>query len=63
MSTGLHGQVHDGIDDIVVALLERLDGPALGTVGLLHHQFDVLRLHARLVKLVERGKKGGGGES
>lgn len=46
-----HSQVHDGVDDVVVALLEGLDRFALGTVGLLHDQLDIFSLHAAFIDL------------
>ena len=47
----LHGELHDGIDDIIGIVLEGFDGLGLGHVGLRHHQLHVLLLHARRINL------------
>ena len=47
----LHGELHDGIDDIIGIVLEGFDGLGLGDVGLGHDQLDVLLLHARGINL------------
>lgn len=45
-------QSHDGIDDVVVVLLERLDRLFPRHVRLVHHEFDILRLQTRVVDLL-----------
>ena len=47
----LHGELHDGIDDIIGIVLEGFDGLGLGDVGLGHDQLNVLLLHARDINL------------
>ena len=47
----LHGELHDGIDDIIGIVFEGLDGLGLGDIGLRHDQFHVLLLHARGINL------------
>jgi hypothetical protein len=42
-------QRHYGVDDVVVVLLERLDGLCARHAGLLHHKLDVLVLEPILV--------------
>ena len=49
----LHGELHDGIDDIIGIVLEGFDGLGLGDVGLGHDQLNVLLLHARGINLRE----------
>jgi hypothetical protein len=48
----LYAQCHDGVDDIVVVLLEGLDGLLPRDAGLLHNELDVLSLEARVVDLL-----------
>mmetsp|Transcript_5522 Transcript_5522/g.34165 ORF Transcript_5522/g.34165 Transcript_5522/m.34165 type:complete len:258 (-) Transcript_5522:325-1098(-) len=45
----LHGQLHDGRNDIVLALLQCFHGLGTRHAGLGHHQIDVLGLDAFLV--------------
>jgi hypothetical protein len=45
-------QRHYGVDDVVVVLLERLDGLCARHAGLLHHELDVLVLEPILVHLL-----------
>jgi len=46
MGALLHGELHDGVDDVVVGVLEGLDGFLAGDVGLGHDELDVLLLDA-----------------
>ena len=50
----LHGELHNGIDDIIGIVLEGLDGLGLGHIGLRHDQLDVLLLHTRGINLLRR---------
>mmetsp|Transcript_59174 Transcript_59174/g.163387 ORF Transcript_59174/g.163387 Transcript_59174/m.163387 type:complete len:258 (-) Transcript_59174:110-883(-) len=45
----LDRELHDGVDNITVVVLERGDGLGPGAHGLVHHQLDVLGVHASLV--------------
>lgn len=45
----LYAQGHDTVDDVVVVLLERLDGLLPADAGLSHHKLDVLRLKTGVV--------------
>lgn len=47
----LHRQLHDGVDDVVVVVLQSLHRLALRHSRLLHHQLNVLRLHSFFVNL------------
>ncbi len=38
----LVGELHDGVDNVTVVLLERLDGLFAGAVGLVHDELNVL---------------------
>ena len=48
----LHGELHNGIDDIIGIVLEGLDSLGLRYVGLRHDQLDVLLLHTRGINLL-----------
>lgn len=48
----LYAEGHNGVDDVVVILLERLDSLLPRDARLLHDQFDVLRLKSRVVDLL-----------
>ena len=50
----LHGELHNGIDDIIGIVLEGLDSLGLRYVGLRHDQLDVLLLHTRGINLLKR---------
>ena len=50
----LHGELHNGIDDIIGIVLEGLDSLGLRYVGLRHDQLDVLLLHTRGINLLRR---------
>ncbi len=40
--SGLHGELHNCVNDIVAVVLEGFDRLAAGHVGLGHHQLDIL---------------------
>jgi hypothetical protein len=42
--SGLHGELHDCVNDIVAVVLEGFDRLAAGHVGLGHHQLDILNI-------------------
>ena len=48
----LYAQGHDTVDNVVVVLLEGLDGLLPRNAGLLHDELDVLGLKARVVNLL-----------
>lgn len=52
VSASLYAESHDGVDNVVVILLERLDGLLPRDASLLHDQLDVLGLEAGLVDLL-----------
>ena len=47
-----YAERHNGVDDVVVVLLQRLDGLLAAHARLLHHQLDVLALQTRVVDLL-----------
>ena len=47
----LHGEFHNRVDNIVIVVLERLDGLSSGNIGLRHDKLNVLSLHSSLVDL------------
>lgn len=51
-SANLYAEGHDGVDNVVVVLLERLDGLLPRDAGLLHDQLNVLGLETGLVDLL-----------
>ena len=48
----LYAESHDGVDDIVVVLLQGLDGLLAGDGSLLHDKLDVLGLKTRVIDLL-----------
>mmetsp|Transcript_53247 Transcript_53247/g.163828 ORF Transcript_53247/g.163828 Transcript_53247/m.163828 type:complete len:204 (-) Transcript_53247:21-632(-) len=46
-----HGELHDGVDDVAVVVLEGLDGAGAAHAGLRHDDVDLLLLQARRVHL------------
>lgn len=49
---GLNTQCHDGVDNIIVVLLQRLDGLLAADVGLGHDELDVLVLQTLGINLL-----------
>jgi hypothetical protein len=49
---GLYAQSHDRVDDVVVVLLEGLDGLLPRDTGLLHNKLNVLGLESRVIDLL-----------
>lgn len=47
----LHGEFHDGTNNVAARVFERLDGLAAGHAGLRHDKLNIFRLHARLIHL------------
>jgi len=47
----LYAESHDGVDNIIVILLERLDRLLPADASLSHDEFDVLGLESRVVDL------------
>jgi hypothetical protein len=45
-----HGQLHDGVDNVVVIRLQCIHRPPSAHGRLAHHQLDISRLNARLVE-------------
>eukprot|EP00695_Tsukubamonas_globosa_P000342 TRINITY_DN124_c0_g1_i1.p1 TRINITY_DN124_c0_g1~~TRINITY_DN124_c0_g1_i1.p1 ORF type:complete len:239 (-),score=148.12 TRINITY_DN124_c0_g1_i1:35-661(-) len=50
--TSLHGEVHDGIDDIAIVGLEGLDSLGAADASLLHDELDILGVESALVNLL-----------
>ncbi len=48
----LYAEGHDGVDDVVIVLLQCLDGLVAGNVGLGHDKFDVLVLKTGGINLL-----------
>ena len=48
----LYAESHDGVDDIIVVLLQGLDGLLAGDGSLLHDKLDVLGLKTRVIDLL-----------
>ena len=57
----LHRQLHNGVHDVVVVVLQRLDSLGAGGACLGHDKLDVLGLDAGLIDLLVVGAGGDGG--
>lgn len=50
--TRLYAEIHNGVDDVVVVVLEGLDGLLPGHASLLHDELDVLGLETLIINLL-----------